>query len=155
VQFKAGSTVGRLTLIEKAGRTKQSRLLWKCKCECGTEKVVRDNHLKDGSTSSCGCTRNIEHGHARCGNYSPTYYTWKTMRERCSNSNHVHFKYYGGKGVKVCDRWNDFENFLADMGARPEGRSLNRINNDGDYEKSNCRWATRKEQANNTRRKAA
>lgn len=82
---------------------------------------------------------------------TPTYQSWQAMLKRCTNPNHIFYKYYGGIGIKVCERWRKFENFLADMGERPADRSLDRINNDGNYEPGNCRWATRKEQGRNTR----
>lgn len=92
------------------------------------------------------------HGHTIAGNVSPIYRTWKGMLQRCYNPKSGSFKYYGGRGITVCERWEIFENFLEDMGARPADRSLDRINNDGNYEPGNCRWATQKEQVSNQRR---
>jgi hypothetical protein len=93
----------------------------------------------------------ITHGHTTGGTISPTYKTWKSVVERCTNPNHRRWKDYGGRGIKVCDRWRKFENFLADMGERPEGKTLDRKEVNGNYELNNCRWATNEEQAINRR----
>ena len=92
------------------------------------------------------------HGHKpKNGKPSPTYVSWRDMKARCQNSNHKYYSYYGGRGIKVCERWQDFTNFLADMGEKPEGLTLDRVNNDGNYEPGNCRWTTRKQQTHNRR----
>ena len=93
-----------------------------------------------------------KHGHSpRNGKLSPTYRSWKAMKMRSQNPNHKDYKYYGARGIRVCERWQDFVNFLEDMGEKPDGLTLDRINNDGDYELGNCRWTTRKEQVHNRR----
>ena len=98
-----------------------------------------------------GNQRPLTHGHAARGRLSPTYHSWRNMRTRCRNLNYTGYKYWGGRGIKVCERWDSFENFLADMGEKPEGLSIDRINNELGYDPFNCRWATPKEQAQNRR----
>jgi hypothetical protein len=159
----AGQVFGRLTAVEHVGSSGGYRL-WKCVCACGGEKVVSNNHLRMRNTLSCGCLntektaqrardRNFRHGHNAMAEPSPTYVTWSSMLQRCRYSRHKSFKDYGGRGISVCDRWFTFSNFLNDMGERPAGRTLDRINPSGNYEPSNCRWATPSEQANNKRQR--
>ena len=130
---------------------------WLCVCDCGNTCSVDGRLLNKGHTQSCGCLKvdiATKHGHASRSSRSKEYNAWVDMKRRCFNKDYVQFKDYGGRGISVCPSWSDsFENFLADMGAAPAGLSLDRIDNDGDYEPSNCRWATRLQQARNKRRK--
>ena len=140
------------------------RAYWYCLCNCGRTVSVHSNALQTGNTRSCGCLSrellqkrrecglvgNITHLASRRGKRTVEYITWVSMIQRCENARHVSFKYYGLRGIKVCERWrNSFEAFLSDMGKKPIGMSLDRINNNGNYEPSNCRWATCKEQRKN------
>lgn len=145
----AGMKFGRLTVRRQSERKSASGAMWLCVCDCGKETVVASLKLRDGKTVSCGCAKrerllNFTHG---LSNKSKTYRTWKEMRQRCRNPNATQYKWYGGRGIKVCDRWDSYENFLSDMGERPEGKTIDRINPDLGYEPTNCRWATPKEQA--------
>lgn len=150
-----GRKFGRLTVLEYA-ETRGKTIYWLCQCECGNKKLVQGNLLKNGQTTSCSCHRKETcsktgkaaktHGMSE----TPTYNSWECMRARCYNPHNASFKYYGGAGITVCDRWkNSFENFLADMGERPEGTTIDRIDAGGNYEPSNCRWADAKTQALN------
>lgn len=155
-----GRSFGRLTVLADRGFVK-GRHFWLCECACGNTKSVSHGNLVDGNTRSCGClfaehvkVVNRTHGHAPRKKKSPTYYSWKAMLIRCTSHSHKQWKDYGGRGIQVCVRWRKFSNFLADMGERPIGKSIDRMNNNGNYEPKNCRWATRSEQWH-SRRKAA
>lgn len=156
-----GIRFGRLTAIkiDKKRKTKSGGTFWICRCDCGNIKSIYTGHLRNGKTSSCRCLNadrlkecNTTHGLR----HSSEYNTWSSMKARCYNPNNPQYKDWGGRGIKVCDRWlikgSGFENFLEDMGRKPSLKhSLDRIDNDNAYYKENCRWAIKKIQANNTR----
>ena len=152
-----GMKFTRLTVISRAANSKAGQTCWNCRCDCGNEVVVQGAALKDGHSKSCGCIKieqtiamNTKHGHTAKG-ISPTYHSWTAMISRCTDANDAGFPAYGGRGIAVCPEWRDFRNFLRDMGEKPDRMSLDRVDVDGDYEPSNCRWATATEQARNKR----
>lgn len=145
-----GQVFGNWTVVSDSERRYGGRVYCAVVCSCGARKSVAAQTLRSGSSTSCGCLggKTYErHGFS----YQPEYISWQQMRNRCNNSTAQHFNRYGGRGIKVCDRWNSsFEAFLEDMGTQPEGKNtLERVNNDGNYEPANCVWASRKEQAQN------
>lgn len=152
-----GKRFGRRVVLKRAPDRKigvskfQIKRAWVCRCDCGKEQIVSGTTLAQGMGKSCGCL--ISDTHRKHGRYrTETYKIWAGMKSRCLRKKHESYKNYGGRGIKVCKRWMKFENFLADMGERPRGLSIDRINVSGNYERKNCRWATAKEQANNKRK---
>jgi hypothetical protein len=149
-----GERYGRLTVEHLASRAPLP-VAWTCRCECGNTKRVRSGDLMSGRTQSCGCQKRegarermrwLPRTHGMTG--TPTHISWTAMKGRCNNPNDPSFIWYGSRGVSVCARWlNSFESFLADMQVRPVGTSLDRIDPRGNYEPSNCKWSTPKEQA--------
>lgn len=160
-----------LTVIERAPHT-GGQAHWLCRCSCGAHVVAAGSALRTGRINSCGCQRSAtarrrvaehgvpdntrhDHGNSRKAARTPTYISWMNMIQRTSNRKNPAWKDYGGRGITVCERWRDFANFLADMGERPAGLTLDRIDNDRGYEPGNCRWATWTEQRLNQRNRKA
>ena len=148
-----GKTFNRWSVMFFSGRDKCGNRIWKCRCNCGTVRNVTASHLKDGVSKSCGCF-NLERlsetktTHGEAGR-TAEYGIWAGMITRCTNTKTKRFLRYGGRGIKVCKRWRKYENFLLDMGRRPDGLTLERKNNNGDYSPKNCVWASWTDQQNN------
>lgn len=158
---ETGATYGRWTVLVQRTTNRHGQATWLCRCSCSnhTEREVAGCQLRTGMSRSCGCLQreaaaahasehNRKHGH-NCNAPTPEYYSWVGMRTRCNNPNATGYERYGGRGIEVCERWEFFPNFLADMGERPDGFSLDRIDPDGNYKPSNCRWSDAKTQRHN------
>lgn len=169
----SGERFGRLVVVERDPIFVGKKAKWICLCDCGKQKSISRNSLVRGLTKSCGCLNiemlkkrdrsvspkgNFKHGYARTGSHknrkrpSATYNAWCCMKTRCTNKNHDKYHLYGGRGIGYCKEWESFENFVADMGEKPDGCSLDRIDNYKGYSKDNCRWATREQQSANRRK---
>lgn len=143
---ETGNVYGKLTVLRFAGKDHRKQAKWLCRCECGETTVVQGCNLRTGHTRSCSpnCLRTTH----KMGK-TPEYAAWWAMHDRCTNPKNSNFRYYGARGISVCEQWATFEAFYADMGPCPEGLTLDRIDNDGNYEPGNVRWATRTQQQNN------
>jgi hypothetical protein len=157
-----GMRFGALVAQFPVGKSNHKKVIWQCLCDCGQTKNVISNNLRSGGTISCGCLKKLiqsetsrrastKHGHGASSRRSPTYRTWMNMRDRCNNPKAINYRWYGALGVTVCERWNRFENFIEDMGERPEGTTIDRKNPVYGYSKENCRWGTVGQQACNKR----
>jgi len=142
-----GTTVGNWKIIKTTINPKRPlQQSFLCQCKCGLFKIIDASKIKLRKNLSCHLCNVTKHGYEG----SPTYSSWKSMKQRCNNPNHTYYRYYGGRGISVCVRWNNsFEAFLEDMGERPSKKQLDRINNNDGYYKENCRWVSPKENSNN------
>ena len=147
---------GRLTVVSRVPRNEGGHAIWKCRCDCGSERKITSDKLRSGNTRSCGCLKTelqklrlTTHGKS----HLPEYSIWCAIKNRCNNPNDKDYKYYGGRGIRICKSWDkDFESFFNFLGVRPFiGAEIDRINNDGNYKPGNVRWATHKQQMQNSR----
>ena len=155
-----GMKFERLTVLREHSKTKNGKYKWLCKCECGAEKVIASSDLVNNKTKSCGCLRNekrfltsTKHGHTKGGKIPKLYNVWSTMKSRCLNKNNEKYHNYGGRGIKVCDEWLEFDPFYrwSKENGYKEGLSIDRIDVNGNYSPDNCRWADIETQSYNKR----
>lgn len=152
LSLSVGSTVNKLTLVRIAGKTANKLLIGLFSCECGGHKEIIMRDVKRGRTKSCGCLKNVSYASTHGLSGTPEHVVWSGIKQRCNNKNSGKYMYYGGRGISICKEWADFSVFLKDMGKRPDKTfSIDRINNNGNYEPSNCVWKSRISQMNNTR----
>ena len=141
------------TVVNREGSTPAKKATWNCVCKCGTERIVVGSDLKNGASKSCSCHQKevVSAIQVHGMRATKTYSVWSAMKARCQNPAVNNCDNYGGRGISVCSEWQDFVNFYDDMGECPEDYSIDRINNNGNYEASNCKWSSKKEQCNNKR----
>jgi hypothetical protein len=153
---RIGQTFGMLTVVGVSHKNPHGEYFAFCDCSCGTRgKVIGWSEIRRGATVSCGCKRRLDGIKRRTKHglsHLKLYHIWSKIMDRCYNMRSSAYKYYGGRGIDVCERWRSVENFISDLGEKPKGKSLDRVDNDKGYGPENCRWATPKEQALNTRK---